>query len=146
VSTTGPGGTATNSYTHLDAGQMSNMTINGLSTDLAWTSEGRIASATIHATGGDATTTYFYDADGNEVLRDTPAGKTLYLGDTDVNVNAAGTTVTGVTRYYRVGDAVLASRNDPGTLSWLADDDQHTAQVAVDQTTLTVSRDCPRFS
>jgi RHS repeat-associated protein len=139
VSTTGPGGTSNNSYTYGGIGQMTNMTIAGLSTDLTQNSQGSLATATIHATGGDQTTSYIYDADGNELLRTTPTSKTLYLGHTDINTNPAGTTLTGVTRYYTCDATTIASRTNPGTLSWIANDQQNTAQIAIDQTTLTVS-------
>ena len=139
VSTTGPGGTTTNSYTYGGIGQTQNRTINGLSTDYIYNTQGTLKTSTIHATGGDQTTTYYYDADGNQILRATPTSKTLYLGSTDINTTADGNTITGVTRYYTCGDTTIASRNNPGTLSWIANDDQNTADVSVDQSTLTVS-------
>jgi RHS repeat-associated protein len=139
VSTTGPGAATANSYTYLGGGQLSDMTVGGRSTDFTYTSDGSVQSATIHATGGDQATTYLYDADGNEILRDTPTGKTLYLGHTDINTNATGSAITSVTRYYSVEDTVVASRNNPGTLSWLANDDQNTALVAVAQVGLAVA-------
>jgi len=139
LTTSGPAGSTSNTYTYGGIGQQSNVTVNGQSTDFAWTDQGKVASATIHATGGDQTVNYVYDADGNELLRAAPAGRTLYLGETELNANAAGTALTTVTRYYTCGDTIVASRTNPGTLSWLVNDDQDTAQVAVDQGTLAVS-------
>jgi RHS repeat-associated protein len=115
------------------------MTVNALSIDLTQTPQGKLGSATIHAADGDKTTRYAYNADGEEILRATPTGKTLYLDDNEINTDAAGTAVTTVTRYYTVNATTVASRTNPGTLTWLADDDQKTAQLAVDATTLAVT-------
>jgi RHS repeat-associated protein len=139
VNTTGPSGSSANTYTYGAVGEQANATVNGLSTDYALNSQGKLQTATIHATGGDQAVTYLYDTDGNELLRKTATGKTLYLGSTEINTNAVGDTLTSVTRYYTCNDTTIASRNDPGTLSWLAEDHQDTAQVAVDAATLAVS-------
>jgi RHS repeat-associated protein len=139
VATTAPGGNTSNHYTYNPAGDITNMTVAGLSTDFTQNSRNELSTVTIHATGGNQTTTYYDDANGNEILRATPTSKTLYLGNTDITTNAAGTAITGVTRYYSQNGVVVASRNNPGTLSWIANTDQGTAQVAVDQTSLAVT-------
>jgi len=138
LTTTGPGA-VTNTYTYGPIGQLTNQSIGGLSSDFTQTAQGRLDTITVHATGGDQTTSYVYDADDDEILRRTPTGKTLYLGITEINTDASGGTVTGVTRYYTCDDTVVASRANPGVLSWLSNDDQNTAQVAVDSGTLAVS-------
>ena len=138
LTTTGPGA-ITNTYTYGGIGQLTNQVVGGLSTDFTQTEQGRLGTITVHATGGDQVTSYVYDAEDDELLRRTPTSKTLYLGTTEINTNAAGDTVTGATRYYTCDGTTVASRASSGSLSWLSNDDQNTALVAVDAGTLAVS-------
>jgi RHS repeat-associated protein len=138
TATTGPGGTTNGSYIFNNAGQTTNTTIGGLSTDYTWTSRSQVGSVTVHAPGGDQTTTYVYDALGNQLIRKGPAGRILNLGGTEITADASGT-LTGATRYYIVNGTVVASRSDTGGLTWLAADHQGTSQVAIDATTLQTS-------
>ncbi|GHJ46769.1 hypothetical protein Cs7R123_41110 [Catellatospora sp. TT07R-123] len=139
VSTTGPGGTTANSYTYGTVGQQLTSTVAGLASDFTLTYQGRTQTVTVHAVGGDQTTTYLYDASGNEILRDAPTDRTLYLGGTEVTANAAGTATTGAVRYYTAGGHTVGSRSTSGGLSWLAGDHQGTTQLAVNQTTQAVT-------
>ena len=138
TTTTGPGA-GSSSYTYDLNGNQSNSTMNGLSTDSSWDDLNHLKTTTVHATGGDQTSAYVYDADETELMRISPTSTTLYLGDTEITTNTGGAAVATATRYYTTGDTVIASRNTPGTLTWLANDDQNTADVAVDQTTLAVT-------
>ncbi|WP_433281849.1 ricin-type beta-trefoil lectin domain protein [Micromonospora sp. CA-244673] len=135
-STTGPTGPGTSSYTYDADGQQTNSTVNGLSTDFTWEDFNQIATANTHAAGGDQSTAYIYDADGTELLRVGPTSRTLYLGYAEITTDATGGTVTAATRYYSCGGTVVASRASDGSLTWLANDHQGTAAVAVDATTL----------
>jgi RHS repeat-associated protein len=92
---------------------------------LTWDAEGHQASSR-DATG---LTEYVYDADGNRLLRRDPTGRTLYLPGQEVRYTNATGTSTG-TRYYTFNGVTVASRTGSG-LSWLADDHQGTANVAI---------------
>src|SRR5262249_31803274 len=121
LSTTGPSGTSGNTYTYNTSGDTINTTIAGVSTDYTWTDDNQISSATIHASTGDKTTSYLYDAAGSELIQKTPTSRTLYLGGTEINTNGSGT-FASVARYYIVNGAIVATRTNPGGLSWLATD------------------------
>ena len=136
VATTAATGSTSNAYTYDNTGRTTNATVNGLSTDYTWATDGQLATTTVHATGGDQTTSYTYDATGAEILRTTPTSRTLYLGATEITASADGATLTNATRYYTVGGTVVATRTNPGTLYWQANDQQGTAQIAINATTL----------
>ncbi|PWR14398.1 hypothetical protein DKT69_16560 [Micromonospora sicca] len=135
VATTGPNGSTTASYTYNAAGLTTNRTVGGLSTDYTWTDGGQVDTATIHATTGDQQTSYLYDAAGTELIQRGPQGSTLYLGGTELTSDANGA-LTGVTRYYLANGAVVATRTNTGPVMWHATDQQGTAQIVVDSTTL----------
>jgi RHS repeat-associated protein len=120
VTTSGPGGNRTDTYAYDSAGN----TTGRPGQTLAWDAQGGLVSA--------GSTSYLYDADGGRLIRRAPDGTTLYLGGTELRL--AGGKVTG-TRYYEFrGDTVAVRRvTDSGTsLSWLGDDQQGTAAVALD--------------
>ncbi|WP_309113161.1 RHS repeat-associated core domain-containing protein [Saccharothrix sp.] len=100
---------------------------------LSWNAEGRLASVT----AGTAVTSFEYDADGNRLIRRDPTGTTLYLGDTDLRLDAA-TGALSATRHYAVAGTPVAVRTEAG-VSWLADDHAGTASVAVDGDDLAVT-------
>ncbi|PZG02368.1 hypothetical protein C1I99_02610, partial [Micromonospora deserti] len=106
---------------------------------LTWTAEGRFAGLD----AGGKVTTFEYDADGERLIRRDPAGSTLYLGDTELRLEAATGAVTG-TRYYTVDGDTVAVRTGSG-LAWLADDHAGTASAAIsaDDLTVTVSHRLP---
>ena len=60
-----------------NGGNASGRTINGIITDFTFDPEGRYATATVHATGGDQITSHLYDADGGLLIRRDPSGTTL---------------------------------------------------------------------
>jgi len=104
TSTTGPGA-GTTGYQYDQAGNTitRNTPANGAQT-LNWDEANRLTSTT----AGANTTNYVYDADGNLLMRKDNGVNTLYLGDTELVWNTAGTTVTG-TRYYKQGKEVIAA-------------------------------------
>jgi RHS repeat-associated protein len=90
-----------------------------------------------------ATSSYAYNDNGQQT-RATVGGVATDLAWTDTDrvasttVHAAGTAISAVIRYYHAGSDIIASRALTGALSWLATDDQDTAQVAVKATSLAV--------
>lgn len=131
--------TASSTYKYNKDGQLTTSTVAGLGTDYAWTSQGQIASTTVHATSGNQITSYVYDAAGTELIQKATNGHTLYLGGTEIATNASGSAIAKVTRYYTVNGAIVAVRSDPGTLTWEVSDHQGTAQAAIDSTSLAVT-------
>jgi len=87
---------------------------------VTWDAEGRLTTA-----GSEAVV---YDADGNQLVRRDATGTTVYLGHTEVHRSTSGTTTAR--RYYGQAGSVVAVRT-PSRLSWLVDDHQGTAAVAV---------------
>jgi RHS repeat-associated protein len=118
---------------------------SGTGQALVWDDLGRLQS--VSTTGGSPTTTsYIYDADGNQLIRRDPGQTTLFAGDTEVVVN---TTVTphvllGAVRSYTHGGtgAVIAIRSSlsGGGLYYVVNDAHGTATLAMDSTTQAVSR------
>lgn len=106
---------------------------------LTWDPEGHLATSQ-DSTG---TTSYVYDADGNRLLRTDPTGKTLYLPNQEIRASNGNSTLRG-TRYYSFNGVAIASRTATG-LSWLADDHQGTAYIAIAEGTqaVTIRRQTP---
>jgi RHS repeat-associated protein len=134
VQTTGAGaGTA--SYTYDESGN----TLTQPGTTLIWDVEGRLESST----RAGATTRFRYDADGNRIARIDPDGtRTVYLpGGQELRITSGGA-VSG-TRYYTHAGEVIGVRTGVGAdgagLSWLVNDHQGTASIAVDAATLAVT-------
>nr|MDT0661638.1 polymorphic toxin-type HINT domain-containing protein [Micromonospora sp. DSM 115978] len=124
-------GAQTGSYTYDQTGNTITRPTSASGTQsLTWDPEGHLETST-DATGE---TRYIYDADGNRLIRRDPTGKTLYLPGQEIRYNTS-TGSTTCTRYYTHG-TLVASRNAAG-LTWLASDQQGTAQVAVNSATQT---------
>ncbi|MEV0394969.1 MULTISPECIES: RHS repeat domain-containing protein [Polymorphospora] len=127
-------GAQVGSYTYDNSGNtLTRPTGTGGTQTLTWDHEGRLETST-DSTGE---TSYLYDADGNRLIRRDPAGTTLYLPGQDVRYSTA-TNQTSCTRYYTHAGQAIASRTTTG-LTWLVEDHQRTAQVAVDAATGTVT-------
>jgi RHS repeat-associated protein len=112
---------------------------------LTWDDEGRLAQ--VDTTGAKPTSTsYLYDADGNQLIRRDPGRTTLFAGDTQVVVNTAVTphVLLGAVRTYfqgGAGPAVAVHSSLPGGgTDYLLDDPHGTAGLAMDTTTQKVSR------
>ncbi|MCF3131961.1 RHS repeat domain-containing protein [Streptomyces olivochromogenes] len=100
--------------------------------DLHWTAEEKLDTATANG----STTRYVYDADGNRLLQHSDSGTTLYLGETEITTDAAGTAVNA-TRSYGLAGAPSAVRTTNGTstahkLSVLLTDRLGSATTAVE--------------
>ncbi|MFD9741715.1 RHS repeat-associated core domain-containing protein [Umezawaea sp. NPDC059074] len=125
VATAGPGGTATDRFDYDASGNTIGRNLASGAQRLDWDAEGHLAKVT----EGTKTTEFLYDADGDRLIRRDPAGTTLYLDGQEVRLTKA-TGALDATRYYQHGGATVAMRDAKG-LTWLADDHQSTAQVAV---------------
>ncbi len=135
VTTTGPNGATTSKTFGYDAtGNTNKRTAGGVEETLNWDALGRLVSTK----KGAVETSAVYDAEGNRMIRRDSSGTTLYLGETEVHLDKAGTTVKG-SRYYSLGDRVVAVRTD-GKLTWLLSDLHGTPNTAIDAATQTVQR------
>jgi RHS repeat-associated protein len=122
--------TGVDSYGYDNAGNTTTRTVAGKpGQTLTWDPEGHLASVT--DTGG--TTSYLYTADGDRLLSYEPGSvATLYLDGYELRRTTTGVTCT---RYYGV-----AVRTTAGGLTWTAADHHGTGQVAINPTTLAVTR------
>ncbi|NLE61943.1 MAG: RHS repeat-associated core domain-containing protein, partial [Planctomycetes bacterium] len=134
VTQTGTAGAKQESYTYDTAGNTLTRTREGRSQDLAWDVEGRLESVTEDS----QKTSYVYNAEGERLIRRDPTGTTLYLNGTEIRLAKAGGAVTG-TRYYTFDERTVAARTTRG-VSFFTSDQQGTAQVQVDATSMAVTR------
>jgi RHS repeat-associated protein len=130
VSTVGPGVNTSGGFTYDETGNVKTKP----GQVLEWDAEGHLAKVT----EGGRTTEFRYDAAGNRLLRRDATGSTLYLGGQELRVTKA-TGALSATRYYAYGNQTVAMRDSTG-LTWLAADDQGTAQTAINSTTMKVTR------
>lgn len=126
---------SSNAFTYDDDG---NTTQSG-ETALAYDEHGRILSATV----GPQRQSNVYDADGNLLLQTDPKnGATLYLGDTELHVDAGASTTTA-TRTYALAGVTVAERNTStgtSTVSAIDTDIDGNADLATDVLTGAVAR------
>jgi len=126
---------SSNAFTYDDDG---NTTQSG-ETALAYDEHGRILSATV----GPQRQSNVYDADGNLLLQTDPKnGATLYLGDTELHVDAGASTTTA-TRTYALAGVTVAERNTStgtSTVSAIDTDIDGNADLATDVLTGAVTR------
>ncbi|MPY57780.1 sugar-binding protein [Streptomyces spongiae] len=138
VDTTGPDGVSQDTYTYDDAGNTHTRTIDGDQQTLTWDAEGHLTKVTKpDGSGGTATTSYVYDADGNRLITRTDADTTLYLGDTELTL-AKNATTAKATRYYDLGGGNQAVRTSDNKLSFLISDQNGTSQLAIDAANATL--------
>jgi len=143
VSGTGPAGSAspTTSYAYDDAGHLTGVTGSGTSQALTWNDAGQLSSVT--TTGGTeaGAASYVYDASGNLLVQtDAAAGTaTLYLPGETLTKTTSGTAVYSSTRYYTIGGVTIAARTSGGAVDYLAGNQQGTATVAIDSSSLTAT-------
>ncbi|MFE4513475.1 polymorphic toxin-type HINT domain-containing protein [Kitasatospora sp. NPDC056783] len=127
-------GARTDTFTYDDAGN----TIRRVTADgdqsLEWDTEGHLATST---TAGKSTT-FLYDANGNRLLRREPDAVTLYLDGQELRFDKAANKVTG-TRYITVGQATIVKSSD-GSLNYLINDQQGTAQLTINADGLAYTR------
>ncbi|MEU4243625.1 polymorphic toxin-type HINT domain-containing protein [Actinoplanes sp. NPDC026619] len=117
---------------------------SGNNQTLKWDDEGRLAQVT--ATGTNAgTTKYLYDADGNQLIRRDPGRTSLFAGDTEIvaDTAAAPAVLAGAVRTYNHGGSgavAIRSTLPNGGTHYLFGDRHGTASLAIDTTSLEVSR------
>ena len=138
-SVAGPSGTTNNAYTYDNAGHLTGVT--GIQNQtLTWNDAGQLTQDTVTATGGGGQNTgYVYDPNGGLLVTADPGTVTLSLPDEELSLNTGTGTVTG-TRFYRIGGTTIATRTGASNVAYLAGDQQGTASVAIDATTLNVTR------
>nr|WP_260867331.1 polymorphic toxin-type HINT domain-containing protein [Streptomyces sp. SAJ15] len=140
VDTTGPTGTAKETYTYDATGNTEERKLRGTAQKLDWDAEGRLTKVTDPVEGGAAKVTeYLYDADGNRLIGRTPTETTLYLGHTEVTL-PKGATKPKATRYADLGGGHQAVRTDDDKVSLTLADHHGTAQLAVDGPTFELTQ------
>ncbi|WP_203616433.1 polymorphic toxin-type HINT domain-containing protein [Streptomyces sp. SID13726] len=132
IDTTGPSGVSRNTYGYDAEGNTHTRTIGGDQQILDWDAEGRLTKVTKpNGSGGTATTSYVYDADGNRLITRTDADTTLFLGTTELTL-VKDAAAAKATRYYDLGGGNQAVRTSDNKLSFLFGDQNGTSQLAVD--------------
>ncbi|WP_112465598.1 polymorphic toxin-type HINT domain-containing protein [Streptomyces triticisoli] len=145
VTTTGPTGTAKDSFGYDETGNTTARTLSGTTQTLEWDAEGHLAKVTEPVEGGSSKVTeYLYDTEGNRLIGRTPTETTLYLGTTEITL-AKGSTTPKATRYYDLGGGHQAVKADDGSVSFTLADHHGTAQLAIEAATqkLTQRRNLP---
>ena len=97
------------------------------SQQLTWTAQGKVASVTAPSGATAQTTSYVYDADGNEIAEAGASGTTLFLPGEQLTLS--GTTTTGM-RYYAFAGQLVAE-GSATSLYWAESNLQGTLQAAV---------------
>ncbi|MGC2996970.1 polymorphic toxin-type HINT domain-containing protein [Streptomyces sp. G35A] len=121
------------SYSYDDSGNTEVRDLHNTTQSLDWTPDNKLESITDDGTK----TTYVYDAAGNRILENSPSGSTLYLGETELTTNSAGT-ITRASRSYGQSGAptvVRTTENAATTghkLSVLLTDHLGTANTVID--------------
>ncbi|MFK4042275.1 polymorphic toxin-type HINT domain-containing protein [Nonomuraea wenchangensis] len=133
TSITRPNGTDTYAY---DAkGQLSARTVAGKQGTFTWDQLGQLTQATIDGQQTDM----LYDAAGERLIRRDPDGSTtLYLGAMELRL--AGGQASGK-RYYSSADGDLIAMREATGVSWMLTGQHGSTQIAVNDTTGTVSRE-----
>jgi RHS repeat-associated protein len=144
---TGPSGTSSTSYAYNADGDTTGVTSPAAAQSLDWNDAGQLSSVTTTGAGA-GTTGYVYDANGNLLLQTDPGTVTLYLPDEQlVATTSNGTTTVTGTRYYSIGGVTIAARTSTSSngsytndVDYLIGDQHGTALLAIDYTTLDVTR------
>ncbi|MEV6304350.1 polymorphic toxin-type HINT domain-containing protein [Actinoplanes sp. NPDC051861] len=133
VNTPLSGGATTSAYTYDLAGNTKTRTTTGASTgnqSFTWDDEGRVSAATTNGTSSS----YVYDADGERLIRTEGTVKTLYLDNTEVQLNTT-TGVVSATRYYEFDGRTVAMRQSGGPVRALLVDNNGSPIWSADFTT-----------
>ncbi|MFF2747002.1 RHS repeat domain-containing protein [Kitasatospora sp. NPDC058048] len=104
--------------------------------DLTWDAEGKLASMK----QGTATTSYLYDADGNQLIRRNPGKVTVNLGGGDELVYDIGSKTSTGTRYYTIPGGITLVRQGPTKLTYQFSDHHNTGTLSIDSATSTETR------
>ncbi|GLW89523.1 RHS repeat-associated core domain-containing protein [Actinokineospora globicatena] len=134
VTTTTTSGSATDTFGYDAAGNTTARHVGTANQVLDWDVLGKLTKIT----DGTRVTENVYAVGGTRLLRREPDATTLYLGAQEVRL-AAGASVPTVTRYYSHGGGAVAMRQGTA-LRWLWSDHQSSAQIAVDASTMAVTK------
>jgi RHS repeat-associated protein len=107
----------------VSTGRLTSRNVAGRAESFTWDPLGRLGSVT----GPDGTDSFTYGADGERVMRTTPAGRTVYIAGHEVTANLNGTNVRA-TRSYRFGGQLIATRSPTG-LDYIISDQQGTVEA-----------------
>lgn len=136
VDTSGPTGTAKDSYAYDPTGNTTTRVLGGDRQTMDWDAEGHLAKSTqLKDEKPAGTTSYLYDAGGQRLIGRTDTETTLYLGPTEITL-AKGSTTPKATRYLDLG-GVQAVQSDDGSASFVIADQVGTGQLAVDSKSTT---------
>ncbi|MEV0537170.1 polymorphic toxin-type HINT domain-containing protein [Kitasatospora sp. NPDC050463] len=105
--TRSPAGTKATSYQYDAVGSTTAITDTSGTATLAWTGEGKLDSLT--STGTAGTTSYLYDADGNQLIRRNPGKTTLNLPTDELTLDTATGNLTN-TRSIAAGGGLTYTR------------------------------------
>ncbi|MFJ5218724.1 RHS repeat-associated core domain-containing protein [Streptomyces sp. NPDC088354] len=143
------GTTTTGSYSYDKTGNTTTRPGTQAAQTLTWNADGTLATSSEPAAGSKpaTSTSYLYDADGTLLIRRPSSGDgetVLYLGATEVHLKVSGTTktLTG-NRYYTAAGQTIAVRtvtSSTNTLTFLAGDNHGTTSIALDATTLAITK------
>jgi RHS repeat-associated protein len=134
VSTTGPTGNTTASYTYDHAGNTLTNTTGAATQTSTYDDSDRVATTT----DASGTSSYVYDAAGNRLLTRAPTGTTLTIGDLELFVPAGTNTAAGP-RFDPYNGQHIAERTQSAGLTWLLTDTSGTAYAAVNSVNLAVT-------
>jgi RHS repeat-associated protein len=113
-------------FAYDDAGNTTRRKVGSSDQALVWDAEGNLESVT----EAGKTTSFVYDADGDRLIRKTPADATLYIDDMELRFDHAKDVVEQ-TRYYTINGQPIAVRTPDDKVAFLANDHLGTAQAAV---------------
>lgn len=134
VTTVGPSGSSTASYSYDAAGDTTGRSGSSALT-IGYDQQGRTSSVT----AGGGTSQYLYDANGSLLIQRDPGATILYLDGGAEELTLAGGTVAGQ-RFYTEPDGTTIARSSDGTISYLVANTQGTALESIDASSLAVTR------
>ncbi|MFD3311052.1 polymorphic toxin-type HINT domain-containing protein [Streptomyces sp. NPDC058694] len=121
------------SYSYDAVGNTEVRDLSNTTQNLTWTAENKLDTIT----DDGKKTTYVYDATGNRILENSPSGSTLYLGETELTTDAAGTITRASRAYGQAGAPTVVRTTSNGAttghkLSVLLADHVGTANTTVE--------------
>ncbi|WP_280725004.1 polymorphic toxin-type HINT domain-containing protein [Kitasatospora sp. MAA4] len=137
TTSTSPNGTSytTNQYDAI--GNTTSTASSAGTTKLSWDAEDKLNQVVPPGTAGS--TSYVYDADGNQLVRHDPGSTTVNIGSDELTYNTTTKTLTG-TRYYPMPNGITAVRVGTNGLVYQIADPHGTNTLAIDATTLAETR------
>ncbi|GAA0954695.1 hypothetical protein GCM10009554_60800 [Kribbella koreensis] len=123
----------TTAYGYDAEGNQVTRDVSGVGESFTWDAEGRLESVTTKA----GKTSYIYDANGDRLIRRTPSGTTLTIGQTELLLMPDGSKLG--TRYYSQGGRSVAVRVG-SKLSWVASELHNTSNIQIDAVSQAVQK------